>query len=151
MKKIVLGMMILASFASQDAAAMHRQKVKKTNTKSPKEQLVGTWQLNYLEGEQVEKLYTDKLPEITFEQGASRVSGQNSCNGYSGAVEISGQKIVFSSKMIQTMIACEGLGEQKFMEALRKVQSFAFPDPDKLDLIAGDRGLMQLTKIKTKK
>lgn len=151
MKKIVLGMVVLASFGSLEATAMHRQKAKKTMAKSPKELLVGTWELNYLEGEEVANLYKDKLPELTFEVGATKVSGNNSCNGFGGEVVVTGQKIVFSDKMIQTMMACEGSGEQKFMEALRKVQSYAFSDADKLDLIAGDRGLMQLTKVAVKK
>ena len=109
--------------------------------------IVGAWSLNYLEGANMDMLFPDKKPIIAIDPKRILISGFNGCNNFSGKIKIEGNKITFLEPFQQTLKACNGDGEQKFMDALNTVKSFAFSENDKLDLIAGDRGAMQLTRI----
>jgi heat shock protein HslJ len=148
MKKILFWTLIVLAATPQSVIA--KQKKKTTPPKivrTAPQSLVGFWELTYLEGVDVDKTYKNNKPRINFDPKRIQLSGNNSCNTFSGQIKIEGNKIIFVKQMIQTMMACEGDGEQKFMAALNSVQTFAFSEANKLDLIAGDRGVMQFTKV----
>jgi heat shock protein HslJ len=146
MKKFAFITILLSTFLSVHTQAMHRQK-KKSTKQTEQEKLVGTWELNYIERVELADLYKDKMPTINFDAKTSLISGYNGCNSFSGMVKIEGNQISFPKPMEQTLVACEGDGEQKFIEAMGTVQTFAFSEANKLDLIAGDRAVMQFTRV----
>lgn len=150
MKKILLCTLAASLLLSGNVLA--QKKVEPPKGKGPvvrkaPANIVGVWELTYLEGADIGKLFPDKKPIIAIDPKRILISGFNGCNNFSGKIKIEGNKITFTEPFQQTLKACNGNGEQKFMDALNSVKSFAFSENDKLDLIAGDRGAMQLTRI----
>ena len=113
--------------------------------------LEGTWQLNYITGPRIafDGLYPDKKPTITFDLNENRVSGNNSCNQYFGALNVDGNKINFKdAKMGMTMMACPGEGENVFMRTLEKIDSYSISEDGKtLNFIMGDIAMMRFEKL----
>jgi heat shock protein HslJ len=122
-------------------------KCKKTDTVS---KLDGIWELNYISGPRIafDGLYPDKKPTIVFDSKESRVSGNSSCNSYTGKLSIDGNKIDFTQPMAMTKMMCtDGQGEQVFMNTLQKITSYGITDDGKtLNLISGDVAMMRFTK-----
>lgn len=107
----------------------------------------GVWQLTYVAGtNSLDQLYSGRKPIITFKEG--KISGNNGCNGFSGDLNIKGDKINFDrSKIISTMMACEGNGESTFMKALYQVDHYASADGGKtLNLLHGQTTVMRFEK-----
>lgn len=113
--------------------------------------LEGTWQLNYITGPRItfEGLYPDKKPTINFDLKENRVSGNNSCNQYFGALLLDGKKINFKdAKMGSTMMACPGTGESTYMKTLEKVSNYSISEDGKtLSFIAGTIEMMRFEKV----
>ena len=154
MKKILFCTLAVSLLLSNNVMAQKKQEVPKGKgpvvRKGPST-VVGAWTLTYLEGADIAKLFLDKKPIIAIDPKRILISGFNGCNSFSGKIKIEGNKITFLSPMLQTLKACDGDGEQKFMDALNTVKSFALSDNEKLDLIAGDRGVMQFTRAEKSK
>lgn len=151
MKKPIFAVLLISGLFSNNLLAQKSNNKKAKSVCKTQSTIVGAWKLNYLEGTDVKKLYPKDIPQITIDTKKILISGTNSCNSFSGPIKIDGNKIIFTEAFTQTLRACEGDGEQKFMEALAKAQTFSFSEADKLDLIAGDRGIMQFTRIVKKK
>ncbi|MGO4770285.1 META domain-containing protein [Flavobacterium sp. W22_SRS_FK3] len=122
-------------------------KCKKKDTVS---QLEGNWELNYISGPRIafDGLYPDKRPTINFNIKENLVSGNNSCNSYTGKLKVTENKIDFTQPMAATKMMCmDGQGEQVFMSTLSKVTSYSVTDEGKtLNLISGDIAMMRFTK-----
>lgn len=122
-------------------------KCKKSDTVS---QLDGNWELNYISGPKIafEGLYPNKKPTIVFDTKENRVSGNNSCNSYTGKLNATGEKIDFNQPMAVTKMMCmDGQGEQVYMNTLTKITSYSITDNGKtLNFISGDIALMRFTK-----
>lgn len=112
--------------------------------------LQGSWELNYISGPRIafDGLYPNKKPVINFDIAESKVSGNNSCNSFSGKLVVEGNKIDFTQPMMMTKMMCgDGKGEQVFMSTLEKINSFSISDDGKiLNFISGDIALMRFTK-----
>lgn len=112
--------------------------------------LEGSWELNYITGPRItfEGLYPDKKPTIVFDQKENKISGNNSCNQYFGALILEGNKINFKdAKIGMTMMACQGSGESVFMKTLEKIDTYSISDDGKtLNLITGDIAMMRFTR-----
>ena len=112
--------------------------------------LEGTWELNYITGPRItfEGLYPNKKPTINFDIKESRVSGNNSCNSFTGKLVVTGNKIDFNQPMAVTKMMCmDGQGEQVFMSTLPKITSYDVTDDGKtLNFISGDIAMMRFTK-----
>ena len=112
--------------------------------------LDGTWELNYISGPRIafEGLYPNKKPTIVFDLKESRVSGNSSCNSYTGKLSVDGNKIDFTQPMVMTKMACmDGQGEQTYMSTLEKITSYDITDDGKtLNLMSGDVAMMRFTK-----
>jgi heat shock protein HslJ len=125
----------------------------KTTKTSSANTLEGTWQLNYITGPRIAfgGLYPEKKPTITFDLKENRVSGDNSCNNYSGNLIVKGNQINFKdSKMIATMMACPGQGEQVFMSTLNKIETYSISEDGKtLNFIMGDIAMMRFERVLT--
>jgi heat shock protein HslJ len=112
--------------------------------------LDGTWELNYITGPRIafDGLYPNTKPTIVFDLKENRVSGNNSCNSYSGNLLIDGNKINFKdAKMISTMMACQGEGENVYMRTIEKIDSYSISEDGKtLNFIMGDIAMMRFEK-----
>lgn len=154
MKKILICTLAASLLLSSNITAQKKQEVPKGKgpvvRKGPST-VVGAWTLTYLEGADIAKLFPDKKPIIAIDPKRILISGFNGCNSFSGKIKIEGNKISFLGPIQQTLKACNGNGEQKFMDALNTVKSFAFSENEKLDLIAGDKGAMQFTRAEKAK
>ncbi|MDQ8012092.1 MAG: META domain-containing protein [Flavobacterium nitrogenifigens] len=123
-------------------------KCAKTNAVS---KLDGTWELNYISEPSTtfDALYPNKKPTINFDTKASQVSGNASCNTYSGKLAVDGNKINFTQPMAVTKMMClDGLqGEQTYLSTLQKITSYDITDDGKtLNFISGDIAMMRFTK-----
>ncbi|KAF2328650.1 META domain-containing protein [Flavobacterium ginsenosidimutans] len=122
-------------------------KCKKTDSVS---KLDGTWELNYITGPRItfDGLYPNKKPTIVFNSKENQVSGNNSCNSYTGKLNVTGNKIDFTQPMAVTKMMClDGQGEQTYMSTLQKITSYDITDDGKtLNFISGDIAMMRFTK-----
>lgn len=113
--------------------------------------LEGSWQLNYITGPRItfDGLYPNKKPTINFDLKENRVSGNNGCNQYFGALLLDGNKINFKdAKMGSTMMACPGVGESTYMKTLEKIDSYSISEDGKtLNFIMGDIAMMRFEKV----
>ena len=93
-------------------------------------------------------MYPNKKPSINFDLKENRVSGNNSCNTYSGKLVLDGNKIDFTQPMMSTKMMClDGQGEKIYMNTLQKVTSYDITDEGKtLNFISGDIAVMRFTR-----
>ena len=112
--------------------------------------LEGTWELNYISGPKItlEGLYPNKKPTIVFDLKENQVSGNSSCNSYTGKLIVDGNKIDFTQPMVMTKMMCDdGQGEQTYMNTLQKITSYNITDDGKtLNLLSGDIVMMKFTE-----
>ncbi|MCP2027864.1 heat shock protein HslJ [Flavobacterium sp. HSC-32F16] len=113
--------------------------------------LDGTWELNYITGPRItfDGLYPNKKPTINFNTKDNQVSGNNSCNNYTGKLVLDGNKIDFTQPMAMTKMMCLNgqQGELTYMNTLQKITSYDITDDGKtLNLISGDIAMMRFTK-----
>jgi len=123
---------------------------KKSSSQNSLSALEGTWQLNYITGPRIvfDGLYPDKKPKITFDLEKKKVSGNTSCNNFSGEVTASGHKIHFPEAMAMTKMACPGEGETVFLQTLKKVNSYDVTAGYTLTLLMDDVAMMRFTRAK---
>src|SRR6187431_3264488 len=84
----------------------------------------GNWELKYITGPKIafEGLFPNKKPTIKFDLKENKITGNNSCNQYFGALIMDSAKINFKdAKIGMTMMACAGNGDSVYMEALNKI------------------------------
>jgi heat shock protein HslJ len=141
MKKIILALAVLSlAFVSCNS-------VKSVSSKTSS--IEGSWELNYITGPRIAfaGLYPDKKPSITFNLEETTVSGRNSCNSYSGKLNIDGSKISFKEPMMVTKMFCPGEGENVYMNTLQKIDSYSVSEDGKtLNFIMGDIVMMRFEK-----
>ena len=143
MKKIILSLTIFCS------VLVSCNSVKTINTE--KASLKGAWQLIYISGPRIDfsGLYPNDKPTITFDLKENRVFGKNSCNSYSGTLNVDGNKISFKGPMAVTKMFCLGEGENVYMNTLEKIDSYSIlEDVKTLNFIVGDVAMMRLKKNK---
>ena len=70
--------------------------------------LEGPWELNYITGPRIafDGLYPEKKPTINFNIKENLVSGNNSCNSYTGKINVTENKMNFPEPMIATKMMC---------------------------------------------
>jgi heat shock protein HslJ len=111
--------------------------------------LEGKWELNYITGPKIafNGLYPNKKPTIAFDIVNNKVTGNNSCNQYFGALILDGAKINFKdAKMGMTMMACDGNGDSIYMETLQKIETYTITDEGKtLNFLAGNVVMMRFS------
>ncbi|WP_281226120.1 META domain-containing protein [Flavobacterium aquiphilum] len=141
-KIIFLTVFICMSFASCSTSKTAAKEVS----------IEGTWELNYITGPKIafNGLFPGKKPTITFNLNDKKITGNNSCNNYFGALIMDGNKINFKdAKMGMTMMACEGNGDSVYMEALKKIESYTITDGgNTLNLLLGNVVMMRFTHQK---
>jgi len=147
MFKVMMKKILTLVFFSTILLACTTSKNKKSDVTS---QLDGSWELNYITGPRIafDGLYPNKKPTINFDTKENRVSGNNSCNSYTGKLIITDNKIDFTQPMAVTKMMClDNQGEQVYMTTLQKITSFDVTDDGKtLNFISGDIAMMRFTK-----
>ena len=142
MKKLIL-MLTVSCIAFISCNSVKTAKTNKTS-------LQGSLELNYISGPRIafNGLYPEKKPTIIFDLKENRVSGNNSCNNYTGALKVKGKKIDFKdAKLAMTMMACEGQGGDVYMSTLDKIDSYSISEDGKtLNFIMGAIAMMRFTK-----
>lgn len=106
-----------------------------------------TWELEYISGPRIafDGLFPEKKPQISFDKEAAKVSGTDSCNGYSAAYELNGNTIAFGEPGPSTMMFCGG-GERQFLNMMEKIDGFAMED-GKLNLLVGEVPMMRFKRV----
>jgi heat shock protein HslJ len=111
--------------------------------------LEGTWELKYITGPKIafDGLFPNKKPTIAFDLKENKITGNNSCNQYFGALLMDGAKINFKdAKIGMTMMACEGNGDSVYMDTLNKIESYTITDDGKtLNFLLGNIVMMRFT------
>jgi|SRR5690606_20365218 len=118
------------------------------NSSPGAEALYGTgWELEYITGPRIafEGLFPNKKPNLSFDGETGRVTGTDSCNGYSADFELDGNSLSFGEPGPSTLMFCGG-GERQFLDMMKKVDGFAIED-GKLNLLMGDLPLMRFKKV----
>jgi heat shock protein HslJ len=140
---LVLALSLTACHTSKKTAVATTD----NKTRQAELRLSGTWELTYISGISTEfdQFYKGKKPVITFDVTQHKVSGNTSCNSFSGPFTAQSSNINLKGPMMMTKMFCEGGGEAAFLEALQKVTGFS-ADGTTLDLIAGDIGVMQFRR-----
>lgn len=112
--------------------------------------LNGSWELNYITGPRIafDGLYPNVKPTIVFDVKESRVSGNNSCNSFTGKLNVEGHMINFRNGLATTRMMCEdNQGEHVFMSTIEKITSYSVSKDGKtLNLISGDIAMMRFEK-----
>jgi heat shock protein HslJ len=112
--------------------------------------LAGTWELNYIIEPKIafKDLYPQQKPTITFDAVNTMVSGNTSCNSFSGKFKVDGNTIDFTGPLAMTRKMCaEGAdGERVFTEMLPKVNTYTITNDTTLNFIMGDLPIMQFAK-----
>ena len=109
--------------------------------------LDGTWELNYIAGVSVpfDSLYPDKKPMMIFDGAKGQVSGNTGCNRFSGKLNTDGNKLNFNSPMALTKMFCPGEGENRFLETLKKINTYSINE-NTLTFIMGDIAVMRFVR-----
>ncbi len=109
--------------------------------------LNGSWDLINITDLKIalSKLYPRQKPNLSFDLANGVVSGSTACNRFSGPVKIIDSSINIG-ELGMTKIACPGDGEQKFLEALKKTNTYALIDSVTLSLRTGDAEVMRFSR-----
>lgn len=111
-------------------------------------QLGGSWELNYISGPRIafNGLYPGKKPIIKFDIAEKRVSGNTSCNSFSGPLVADDTTINFTKPFMMTKMACPGEGETTFLEMLKKASTYSITNDTTLNFMMGDIAIMRFIK-----
>lgn len=111
--------------------------------------LGGTWELNYISGPRIafNGLYPGQKPQMVFNLSDKRISGNSSCNSFSGKLLADDSSINFNEPLVTTKMACPGEGEAVFFETLKKVNKYAITGDTTLNFMMGDIAIMRFRKI----
>lgn len=113
--------------------------------------LDGTWELNYITGPRIafNGLYPNRKPTLVVNTKEKKISGNSSCNNYSGVLVADDHKISFKGPIASTKMAClDGNGEGVYFKTLEQVTSYDIVNDTTLNLISGDIAVMRFTKKK---
>jgi len=116
---------------------------------SPQQQLAeNRWELVYISGPKIafSGLYPDKKPRLSFDLDTKKVSGNNSCNGYSADFTLHDQLISFGEPGPTTMMFC-GDGETQFLATMKKINAYRFDEEGNLELLLDEIPMLRFTKI----
>ncbi|MBC8770476.1 META domain-containing protein [Arenibacter sp. BSSL-BM3] len=106
------------------------------------------WELEYISGTRIafNGLYPDRKPVISFNKATGKITGNNSCNGYSADFTIKGDNIDIGEPGPTTMMFC-GDGEQQFLKMMKNINTIGMDREGKLYLMIGEIPMMRFKKI----
>ena len=106
------------------------------------------WELEYISGIRIafNGLYPERKPVISFNKATGKITGNNSCNGYTADFTIKGDNIDIGEPGPTTMMYC-GDGEQQFLNMMEKINSISIDKEGKLNLMIGEISMMRYRKV----
>lgn len=106
------------------------------------------WELEYISGTRIafNGLYPERKPVISFNKAKGKITGNNSCNGYTADFTIKGDNIDIGEPGPTTMMYC-GDGEQQFLNMMEKINSISIDKEGKLNLMIGEISMMRYRKV----
>jgi len=106
-----------------------------------------TWELVYMSGPRIDfdGLFPEKKPQITFDKESAKVSGTDSCNGYSADYELNENDLSFGEPGPTTMMFCGG-SERQFLNMMQKIDGYIIEDGE-LNLLVGEVPMMRFKKV----
>lgn len=107
-----------------------------------------SWELEYISGTRIafNGLYPERKPLISFNKATGKITGNNSCNGYTADFTIKGNNIDIGEPGPTTMMYC-GDGEQQFLNMMEKINSISIDKESKLNLMIGEIPMMRFRKV----
>lgn len=105
----------------------------------------GTWELTNIEGGQADTLFARNRPSLRFDRNSQRISGNTGCNNFNAALQIEGSTLRIPEPIATTRMACEGKGEQLFLQTLTKANAYSL-EGDKLTLLRDGYSVLQFAK-----
>lgn len=105
----------------------------------------GDWELTGIEGGNTDSLFTRNKPYLRFDANNQRISGNTGCNNFNAAVQTENNKLRIPGPIATTRMACEGAGEQLFLQALANANGYTL-DGDKLLLVQDGKMLLRFAK-----
>ena len=152
MKKSILMVAILAFTVACNTTKNKTESTKTTEvTVTNKEDLQGGWTLEFMDsttanGKKLNEMFPNKLPNLNFNTADSTVFGTDGCNRISGGYEVKNDnQIIIGDKLASTMMACNGVDDYAFKQALSKATKFTISD-GKLLLLSDDIVIMRFGK-----
>lgn len=110
------------------------------------EAISGKWNLTLLKGEDITKLFGEKIPTMEI-SADGKVFGNSGCNTYRGGYELKDNTFTVSHPA-STMMACMNMeGEGKFLKALVQPLQVAI-NGDTLTFLQGGDVLLEFAKAK---
>lgn len=111
------------------------------------EKLIGQWELIYVSEpkKSFESLYPNKKPSILFNFANGIIQGNTGCNGFSSKFSLDANKIKIEDGL-QTMMFCEGGGEEAFKNSMRKTDSYKIEN-ESLVFYFGEQPVMRFKKL----
>ena len=87
--------------------------------------LAGRCELASIEGAgpTISEQYAERIPYVVFDLATRHIGGHTSCNGFSAQYTVNENQIRFENAL-KTMIACDGGGEERFLDMLNKTTRF---------------------------
>jgi|GEM_PF-73936 len=113
------------------------------------EPLGGNWQLTYITGPRIafDGIYPERKPTLSLDTEKGTVNGNTSCNSYSGRFARKGMNLSFPEPLAMTRMACAGLGESVFLQALQRVDAYGIsPDGQTLTLLENGLAVMAFAR-----
>jgi heat shock protein HslJ len=143
MKMILWSMLLLAGVTSCNTLKVS------SGDSSGLNNLEGTWEMDYISGPRIafNGLYPGKKPTMTFNVRDMKLTGNSSCNSFSGKLDADDTKITFNSPLISTKMACPGEGESTFFDMLKRVNLYSINGDTVLTFRTGDIAIMRFKKI----
>ncbi len=83
---------------------------------------------------------------MVFDLEQKRVSGNTSCNQFSGPLHTNGNEIRFTEPMVMTKMLCPGDGESTFLQVLEKIDRYTLTNGNTLNFMMGDMAMMRFTR-----
>lgn len=144
MKKAIFA--ILISLSALTSCKM-MNKGQNTQENAAASKLSGSWELNYITGVRIafNGLYPETKPSININAALNELSGNTSCNSFGSKLAVKGSQFKVDLSGPMTMKHCEGEGEMRFLEMLKKVDAYSV-DGNTLTLMMGDVPAMKFTK-----
>ena len=109
--------------------------------------LQGNWELNYISGKRIafEGLYPNKKPQVTFNLVTSEIMGNTSCNNFTSTYTLNAGSITIADPKKMTKMACQGEGENAFLDMMKKINRHSV-SANTLNLLIGDVAVMRFEK-----
>lgn len=101
------------------------------------------WALTYITGPKItfDGLFPNQKPRVIFNLDNNEISGFTSCNSFSSRIKMNGDSISINSPL-QTMMICQGSGENTFVNMLNKIDRYHIKD-GKLELLKNEIVMMR--------